>query len=313
MALSVEQVLQAHFVRALTKQICGDNPDLVERPAAFVLRKRDEGRSRDLQRLILLPPRGYTANALNEACSHDEAESAKITVKGAIREGKRGFSKLKSCLLVASFNRNSRVSDLDEPYLTFRLDGEEPDLTMSRHSAGEAPFHVVKANGEGFCHNLINLSDDWLMLLLDKRLRHERPVTLSRHLTVLQDEHAALLSRLYEAVVEGGDSIFREQIALVDAIAGLPPAISLPALGEMLHVHDTGRHEACSVFALILKIAKSEPDAVCAFLKRGLSEGDVPAYYARQLLEKIEQRQAPHTPKANANEVLSPRAPIASP
>lgn len=291
MGLSVEQVLQKHFVRALTKRICGDDPDVIERPAAFVLRRKDEGDDRYLRRLILLPPHGYTANDRQEACSHDEAESAKITIHGAIREGKRGFSKIKDCLLVAAFNRSSRVSALDEPYLTFSLDGQDSELKLVRHSAGEPPFHVVKPNGEGFYHNLINLSDDWLLLQLDKTLRPQKRVDLMPHLSLLQDEHALLLSQLYEAVVKHGDGVFKNKLPLVHAVTSLPPTISLPALGEMLHVHDTGRHEACSVFAIILKVGKVQPDVVLNYLSNAREAGSIPAYYADQLTAKIGQSQ----------------------
>lgn len=289
MGFSVEQVLQQHFVRALTKRICGDDPDVIERPAAFVLRRKDEGEDRYLQRLILLPPHGYTANAINEACSHDEAESAKITIQGAIREGKQGFSKIKDCLLVAAFNRSSRVSALDEPYLTFSLEQQDPELRLMRHSAGEPPFHVVKPNGEGFYHNLISLSDEWLLLQLDKTLRPQKRVDLTPHLSLLRDQDATLLSQLHEAVVEHGDGVFHHQRALVNAVATLPPTISLPALGEMLHVHDTGRHEACSVFAIILKVGKRQPDTVISYLDAAMHNGDIPQYYAEQLMAKIGQ------------------------
>jgi hypothetical protein len=296
MGFNVEQVLQQHFVRALTRRICGDDPDVIERPAAFVLRRKDEGDDRYLRRLILLPPHGYTANDRQEACSHDEAESAKIAIQGAIREGKRGFSKIKDCLLIAAFNRSSRVSALDEPYLTFSLDGQDSELKLVRHSAGEPPFHVVKPNGEGFYHNLINLSDDWLLLQLDKTLRPQKQVDLAPHLRPMQDEHARLLSQLYEAVVAQGDGIFRTQLALVNAVTALPSAITLPALGEMLHVHDTGRHEACSVFAIILKVGKAQPDVVLNYLSNAREGGSIPAYYADQLTAKIGQRYRSITP-----------------
>ncbi len=309
MGLSVEQVLQLHFVRALTKRICGEDPDRIERPAAFVLRRKDEGDQRHLKRLILLPPHVYTANTVNETCSHDEAESAKITIQGAVREGKHSFSKIKDCLLVAAFNRCSRVSALDEPYLTFSLEEQDPELQLTRHSAGEPPFHVVKPNGEGFYHNLINLSEDWLLLQLDKTLRPQKQVDLTQHLRLLQDEQSRLLSQLYDAIVEHGDGVFRNNLPLVNAVSSLPPTISLPALSEMLHVHDTGRHEACSVFAVILKIGKQQPDRVMAHLDAAMQHEDIPRYYAEQLIAKIAKSDGRRLSPKDGQSKSSPHGP----
>jgi len=289
MTFDINTLLKKHFISTLTKRVCGDNYEIIERPMAFMICKRDEC-ERDVHRLILLPPKGYTANAPNQVNSHDEAEYATIQIKGAVRRGKQGFSKVKDCLLVASFHENGSVSDLNEPYLTFDIDGNDPDLVTKLHSAGKVPFPVVKSNGVGFYHNLINTTDDWLVLVLHKRLRPQKPVDLEFHLTTLQNEQADVLRQLYGGIVEHGDAVFSESPGIVDAVTKLPPAISLPALGEMLYVHDTGKHEACTAFAIILKIGKANPQVVTEFLQENMVLKNIPAYYTQQLIEKINHK-----------------------
>lgn len=55
----------------------------------------------------------------------------------------------------------------------------------------------------------------------------------------------------------------------------------------MLYVHDTGRHEACTAFAIILAHSKQTPKVVSEFLQEALEIKSIPDYYAEQLLQKI--------------------------
>lgn len=288
MSITLETVLKAHFVDALARRVCGDNYEIVTRHAAVFL-KAPEEEDRDIYRVIILPPKGYTANEPDQMNSHEEADYAKIEVKGGVREGRRGFSKLKDCLFVASAPEHGKVSDLTEPYLTYDLESPEPDLVTELHSAGEAPFTVVRNDGFGFYHNLVNRSDGWLVMVLHKRLRPAKKVDLEPHLATVQDEYARLLKALYESVVKHGDRVFQEEPSLVADVKKIPLSVSLPALGEMLYVHDSGMHEACTVFAIILDLGKSQPEAVSEFLAASVEAKAVPAYYAGQLIEKIKR------------------------
>ena len=285
--MEINDVLKKDFVKALVRQVCGDDTTLVERDTSFAVRATEEG-DRDVHRVILLPPRGFTANAPNQMNSHDEADFATIEVKGAIKEGKHGFSKLSDCLLVASHNEDGAVSRLNQPYLTFQVDADQRgETTLKKHSAGGSPFAVVKSDGFGFYHNLINLTDEWLALKLHKRLRPQKTVELEPHLEYLSKEEASHLGRLYSAVVQHGDAVFAKEPDLVNGLKKFPVQRILPALGEMLFVHDSGMHEACTVFAIILKLSKDHPQEVAAYLDEARSSKAVPSYYATQLLGKI--------------------------
>ncbi len=286
--MNIQEILQKNYVQDLVTDICGEAVEILERKDCYIVRSKVEG-ERDIHRLIILPPKGFTANEINQMNSHDEAESATIQVKGAVKEGKRSFSKLSKCLLVASSDRSERVSDLNQPYLTFGLEaGLSSGLDLKQHSSGESPFYVVKSDGYGFYHNLVNVTDEWLVLKLHKILRPQRGVNLERVTKNIQDEQADILKNLYFAIVHNGDNVFSVEPAAVRAVMSVPLKDSLPVLGEMLHVHDSGMHEACTVFAIILKIAKFRPKETYDYLVRTLVTRSIPAYYANQLIGKIE-------------------------
>lgn len=288
--MNLDTLLQTHYVRDLISKTCGDNTEIIHRHAAHFIRNADEG-DRKVERIIILPPRGFTANAPEQMNSHDEAESATIEIKGAVRDGKDSVSVVKNCVFVASIDKNEMVSELNEPYLTFDIAADEPHVEKKLHSAGTAPFYVVRSDGYGFYHNIINVTDDWLVLKLVKTLRPQRKVDLSI-LNTYPSEQAMALNQFYTAVAKHGDEIFDREKELVSQICGMPLSTSLPALGEMLYIHDSGKHEACTVFATILKIAKTHPLFVQNFLRGTLENGSVPSYYAYQLLEKIARRSA---------------------
>jgi hypothetical protein len=238
-----------------------------------------------------MPPRGFTANEIDQMNSHDEADFATIEIKGAVRTDKNSFSKLKGCLLVASKNENGSVSELTHPYLTFDMAEQGgSELTLVKHSSGTAPFAVVKNDGFGFYHNLINLTDDWLVLKLYKRLRPQKSVELEKHLGSLSDEEIQAVTNFYQAVTKYGDGIFKNAHKEVDRVLNLPLDKLLPALGEMLFVHDSGMHEACTVFGVILKISLNYPKEVLGFLDDALKNNSIPPYYARQLIGKIKRK-----------------------
>ena len=287
--MDITLLLQKNFVRDLVQSVCGDTTELITRPASYIVRSKIEG-DRDIQRIIVLPPRGYTADKINQTNSHDEAEFATVQIKGAVREDKSGFSKLHNCLFMASIPENGKTSELNKPYLLYEVDGDDSHGSQKTlHSSGAAPFAVVKKDGYGFYHNLVNLTDDWLVLQLYKRLRPQKGVNLEPFFKNMSPTEVLLLSNLYRAVVEYGDEIFYKTPDLLERVYGLSLSSSLPALCEMLYIRDTGKHEACSIFAVILKIGRSYPMEVREFLKSCLELKAAPAYYVQQLIIKIDR------------------------
>ncbi len=287
MIKDINEILSKNVVRALVQRICGNDIDIIKRQTCFVVRKKHED-ERQVQRIIILAPKGYTANTPNQMNSHDEAEYATIEVKGAIRAEGKSFSILKNCLFVASSYEKGKTSSLNKPYMEYDL---ETTFGISKefYSAGEPPFAVVKSDGFGFYHNLVNSTDEWLVLVLNKKMRPQKSVDLVPHFADLSEKEADVLGRLYEAVVEYGDEVFKRAESLVDEVCQLQTERILPALGEMLYTFDTGKHEACTAFAMILKLSKTEPEKVIAYLNGALESKAIPVYYTRQLLQKIER------------------------
>lgn len=287
--MDINSVLRRDFVRHLIVDVCGHNIEIIKRNDCFVIRNKEEG-ERDLDRVILLPPRGFTANAINQMNSHDEVDYATVQVKGAVKNDKNGFSKLKDCLMVVSVSENGLVSELNQPYLTYGLMGTDSNASIKRYSAGTPPVPVVKNDGYGFYHNLINVTDDWLVLKLHKKLRPQKKVDLVSVLTNVPSAHAEYLNELYSAVIDHGDTLFHKSPKLVSNVMSIPMEVSFPVLSEMLHVHDSGKHEACTVFAVMLKIGGGNPMLATNWLQKAMQAESIPKYYARQLMDKIERR-----------------------
>ena len=266
----------------------GDDPALIVRPASFVLRRQEED-EREMRRLIMLPPRGYTADAPNKMNSHDEAERATIRVLGGVRPHKKGFSKLRDCLLFAGRKDDGTTSSLEKPYMTYDLSAQDSGLATFLLSAGQPPVHVVRPDGFGFYHNLSNLTEDWQMLELHKTCRPMRKVDLLPHLDGLPGHHANALKRLYQGILLHGDGVFSQMPSAIRDVEAIPVAKALPAVGEMLYVRETGRHEACTAFALILKLAQKDPVTVSRYLHETREAKTIPPYYGQQLALKIQR------------------------
>lgn len=288
--MDVNSVLAKDFVRDLIVQTCGFDIEILKRNDCFVVRSKNEDET-EVDRIILLPPKGFTANALNQMNSHDEAEFATIQVKGAVKDNKSGFSKLKNCLLVAAKSENGSFSDLNQPYLTYDLKDKDNNLTLDFHSSGTSPFYVVKVDGYGFYHNLINVTEEWLVLKLKKKIRPQKKIVLENIFSDLLEEQKIILEKLYNAVVKYGDNLYRKEPALIADVLKMDISKSTSSLAQMLYIHDSGMHEACTIFSLILKIGNAYPEEVKTILTQLAKENKMPSYYSRQLINKIEKRQ----------------------
>ena len=128
-------------------------------------------------------------------------------------------------------------------------------------------FFVVRENGVGFYHGLINLSDDWLVLLLDKEMRLSKSMDIEATLLTLEEHEQNLLRNLLLTIEKKGDNVFAEHPDLVNAVSRLEPHVAMPTLVEGLNIHDSGQHEACSIYATILKIGRAYLQEVSAQLQ----------------------------------------------
>lgn len=263
----------------------GPRVELLRRPASFVVRSLDEAEDR-ITRVLILPPNGCTANTRTELNPHPEVRRARITVMGALRPGKRGFSRIRDVVRFARFTRRSVPIVDNVPNAT--CDPTNPDYLEVLKSSGET-FLVVTESGDGFYHNLLNVSSDWVLLVLEKQLRSGKNMDLAIPLRSLAPGLRRDCESLIDAVMKRGDEIFQDSslLRIVDALVEHRPNVVLPVLIEGLNVAETGKHEACSLYAIIMKIGRRHPSTTLAHLTEALERNYAPHYYLVELIAKI--------------------------
>ena len=145
---------------------------------------------------------------------------------------------------------------------------------------------MVKENGIGFYHNIVNISSEWMLLLLEKELRNQNIHDIKSIIERLETYYANLLTKLYDCISMYGDSLFENAKDIVKEIYNAEVEIVVPTLIEMLNILDTGKHEACTVFALILNKGKSNKEVI-RFLNEALKNNTAPKYYLENLIKKL--------------------------
>lgn len=256
--------------------------ELIERPASFIIRLKCEPDDK-IFRIILLPPYGFSGNSINETNPHPEARKATIQIKGGIRPKKTGFSFLKSVLKYQFYTiRDVKITE-DEPYPKIGGLNYKEEIKSSRQR-----FFVVRENGIGFYHSLVNISNEWILLILKKELRLQKAVNLAPLLERFDKNQQKTVSTFYENVLQYGDEIFERETELIQLICNFDLNKLVPILIEMLNVLETGKHEACTIYAIILKIGKRDK-RVIDYLKEAIKNQTAPKYYLEELINKLSQ------------------------
>lgn len=281
---SINEILAAPPMRALHSHLFGDVPTtVVTRPASFLIRAAEET-GYVVERYIVLPPAGFTADALDLMSPHPEVRRARIIVKGAVRMGKAGFSTLRSVLAVRRGLTRDLETEANSTYARF-IPGDSrhrEDLMSSRDR-----FYAVRDNGVGFYHNLVNVSSDWIVLVVHKELSLRHDLCLDSLVEGVPTEHRAVVRELLHAATSVGDALFRAFPSLVEAAMQIEPAALVPVLLDALNVRETGRHEPCTMFGLILKLARRSPESTLRVLRPALVRCRAPAYYVDDLQRKL--------------------------
>jgi hypothetical protein len=275
----IAEILSAPVMRTAVSNVLGRQPyDLVERPGAYVLALKKEPSDR-CKRIIILKPKGFTSNSLGELSSHSEAEEATVEIKGAARPTNRGYFPIKNCVEFAYRDKDGVRTRSDYPYANAHNALRELKTSRTR-------FKVVRRNYHGFYHNLVNLTDEWLVLVLDKKLNLAKQIDYSLIEGAGKKQRDAL-RHFAEGVKSDGDGIFKNDPDAVESVCSMNPGVSLPALITLLNVEEKGKHEQCTVFAVILKIAKKHPALACGLLEKAEKDKAAPSYYLRELIKKV--------------------------
>lgn len=273
------------IINLIQKVFPKGNTEIIERPHSFIIKDKNEN-SNKVKRVIILPPKGYTANSIDELNSHDEVRKAKITVKGSFRSGKENFSIIKKCLKFAFLSTRKAIIEKNVPYA---LIYENQKTYREKILSSKDSIYVVKENGEGFYHNLINLSDEWLVIFLEKELRTGKKMNIQLLLNPLTQVEKKLVIKLIQKIEKYGDELFEKDKKLISSVLKIKTGKILPVLVEALNILETGRHEPCTVYALILNKSKSDKENVIDYLKNALKNKDAPDYYLAELLFKLEK------------------------
>ncbi|MFH1056372.1 MAG: hypothetical protein V1717_01080, partial [Candidatus Micrarchaeota archaeon] len=167
------------------------------------------------------------------------------------------------------------------------MDKSHPQYAEQLKSVGEPPFFVVREDGFGFYHMLQNQSKYWLLLVLEKQFSESRKPDFENALSTLHQTEKRELAGLMKTIAKHGDEIFANPPADVEHLNAFPPSKTLPGLIEGLNILETGRHEPCTFFALILQVSKQNPRLAAEQLKNALEKKLAPSYYLEELLKKI--------------------------
>ena len=254
--------------------------EIIKRPASFIIRLKNEPENR-IFRIILLPPHGFTANKIDETTPHPEVRKAKIEIKGGIKPNKSGFNLLKNCIKYQYYTiRNIKITE-DEPYPKIGGQSYREEIKSSKQK-----FFVVEESGIGFYHSLVNLSNEWILIILDKELRLQRSPELKLKTENLDKNQQKIIHLLYEKIFSLGDTIFEKEAKLIEDICNFDVDIITPPLIELLNVLETGKHEPCTIYAIILKIGKKNVKVI-DYLKEAVKSKTAPRYYLDELIKKL--------------------------
>ena len=260
--------------------------EIVERPASYIIKQANE--IGDIVfRIIILPPLGYTTNSINMANAHPEARWAKITIKGGVRQGKVNYSQIRNAIKFAYYTKKQIQTISNEPNV--EIDSSNLFYREVIKSSKET-FFVVRENGEGFFHNLINLTNDWMVLILEKFLSQCRDINFQSILFALTLKQRIIFQTFLQAINEMGDRVFKEEPALINLVTSFEVEKILPLLIECLNISETGKHEPCTIFALLLKVGNKDPKTVLNYLQKARLNKDAPLYYLDELIPKVNKK-----------------------
>lgn len=280
----LNEIVNAPVVKTTIKTLFNNQEiEVIERPASFIMKLKNEPEDR-IFRIILLPPHGFTANKIDETAPHPEARRAKIEIKGGVRPNKTGFSILKEVVKFQYYTRRSIKIIEEEPYPKINRENYKEEIKSSKEK-----FFVVSEDGIGFYHSLVNLSKEWILLVLEKEVRLQKSVDLLFIIKTLDKNQQKIILSLYEKIVLFGDAIFEKENKLIAEVCNFDVDIITPPLIEMLNILETGKHEPCTVYAIILKIGRKYK-RVIEYLKEAVKKKTAPKYYLEELIEKLTEK-----------------------
>lgn len=279
-----QDIINSPIVKSTLKSLFeGKETETIKRPASFIIRLKSEPEDK-VKRIILLPPKGFTSNKIDETNPHPEARKARIEIKGGVRPDKTGFNLLKNTVKFQFYTKRSiKNTGCEEPYPKIDGDNYKEEIKSSRQK-----FSAVRENGIGFYHSLVNLKNEWILLILEKELRLQKTPNIDQTISHLDKDQKKIVQQFYDKIILYGDDLFDREPGLVAQICDSDPKIMVPALIEMLNLLETGKHEPCTVYAILLKIGRKND--IIAYLKEAANSKTAPKYYLEELIGKLSEK-----------------------
>ena len=281
MEFSSEKIAQSSLFKKTLKKFLGEkDSEIVVRPACFFVRLKNE-EANLVKRIIVFPPHGFTVDKIDLLNSHPEARKARVKILGKINPTKKGFKPLtREVKFNFSLARNVPTEKMSA-YARF-----SEKYCGSQLKSWKNWFYVVKENGWGNFHSLINLSNEWVVVLLEKETVDQKKINIEPYLEKLPQTKSGKLRVALQKIEDTGDKIF-DDVSFVSELLKFPSKILVPILLQMLNVQETGKHESCTFFALLLKIAKKNKKLVLEEVKRAIELKSAPYYYLDELNKKL--------------------------
>jgi len=94
------------------------------------------------------------------------------------------------------------------------------------------------------------------------------------------------LKKILKQIELKGDKIFQDK-KIVNDFLKIDNRILAPILINMLNFQETGKHEPCTFFALLLKIMKTDKNLISREVHHALKMRTAPYYYLNDLKRKM--------------------------
>ncbi len=268
------------FQKTLKKFLGNGEVEIITRPACFFVRLKSED-AKLVKRIIVFPPRGSTGDEENLLNPHPEARKAKIKILGKINPTKKGFKPLIREIKFSFSTSRNILTEKTSAYARF-----SEKYCKSQVKSWKNWFYVVKENGWGNFHSLVNFSNEWVVAFLEKELIDRKTINIKPFLEKLPKPQVKKLQVALQKIERVGDKIFGERKFVSESLI-FPPKILVPILIQMLNVQETGKHGSCTFFALLLKLAKKNKPLVLAEVRRAIEIKSAPYYYLEDLERKL--------------------------
>lgn len=276
-----EEIFASQIVKKEIKDLFnGEAYRIIKRKSSYIIRLKNEPID-SVKRMIILPPNGSTAGeysgllADHEKFSpHPETLEASLIIKGGVAPGRLGYRKIDRAVKFSYFTKR----DVD-----FKEDSAKAEFKSSHIPA----FKVVKPNGYGFWHNIQDLSNEWVLLVLEKKLKASNPVNIDKLLQELQPKQRAEIQSLISKIADQGDHIFESKVNPLDDLSDIDVKYVARALISALNLPEHANHEPCTAVALLLKLAKDNKQVVLQECQKALAENSAPVFYLDDIINKL--------------------------